>query len=245
MKPTKVKILAKKKCDEIKYNVMSLLTERGIEITNSMKSADFFIIIGGDGTLFRYHSAIDAPIFGIKPGTSIGHYMSACEKDYMEKLNRILSGKEGRDYFLNNILRLECEVNGKKLPFIAINEFLISAIYTRRMLNAELQIDNELTIERCSGIIAYTPTGSTAFAGSAGAKPLRNGDRFGVIALAPYAGKLKSGEVIIEEGEVGIIILSNEAEVCVDGQEEQVKKLRYGDAITVRKSRRYAKIITF
>ena len=86
MKPTKVKILAKKKCDEIKYNVMSLLTERGIEITNSMKSADFFIIIGGDGTLFRYHTSLNAPILGIKPGTSVGHYMGACENDYMEKV---------------------------------------------------------------------------------------------------------------------------------------------------------------
>ncbi len=242
----RVAIVSREGTDDIKYGVMTILTRMGKEYVENIKDADLVVVIGGDGTLFRHHMEIDRPIFGIKQGTSIGHYMYSCEKDYEQKLEKVLGGEEGRDYHIKNFMKLECSVNGKRLPFLAMNEFLISAVYTRKMLNIEMQYNGELSIERCSGIIVYTPSGSTAFAGSAGGKHIDiDDDAFGVVALAPYQGRLKNGSVIIRDGFISFIAMDEKTEICGDGQDNHVVVVSRGDIINITKSREYAKIITF
>jgi NAD+ kinase len=232
---------------EMKNKVISFLEKNGAEWTeNTAEDADFAVVIGGDGTLFRYNAEIKCPILGINPGQSIGHYMRACRDDFEEKLLAVMRGKEGVDYQVYRLLRLETRVNGKKMEAIALNDVLVSPIYVRRALKAVLHANGKKSDETNSGIIIYTPTGSTAFAHSAGAKEIDyDSGVIGVTALAPYMGALKKGEVLVKKGIVKIEYMKDEGEVCIDGSETNLKRLRRGDVVEVSACRYHLKLIGF
>jgi len=231
--------------DEIKEKVIKLMKEYGMKIVDDSEKADLAIMIGGDGTLLKYQSTLKCPILGINPGQSVGYYMKANDKDFEKKIIKILEGKLGSDYFIFDLMRLETYVNDRQLKFLALNEVLISSIYTRRILKAELEVNGKMSIEHCSGIIIYTPTGSNAFAHSAGAKKiLYNENIFGIVGLAPYIGVLKKGPILTQK-DVIVIPISELAEICIDGQENQVKIVNSGDTIVVKKSANPVSIIGF
>jgi NAD kinase len=142
-------------------------------------------------------------------------------------------------------MRLETKINGVKIPYMGMNDVLVSPIYVRRILDSELRVKGRKSIERNSGILVYTPGGSHAYASSAGARPVKDGKRFGVAGIAPYSGRLKSGEITLRDGSVSVRCLNPEGEVCVDGQEYQVTKINEGDVVSVKKSGSPVRIIAF
>ncbi len=231
----------------LRNDIIGFLEKNGAEWTEKTEEdADFAIIIGGDGTLLGHNSGLICPVLGVNPGHSVGHYMRACADDFEAKIAKLINGKEGDDYHVYSLLRLETEVNGRKMDATALNDVLVSPLYVRRALKAVLEVNGKKSSETSSGIIVYTPTGSTAFAHSAGAKEIHYGrDVMGVIALAPYAGELKKGEKLIEKGSVSIECLSREGEVCVDGSDVNNRKLGKGDTVTVRKCGCPLKLVGF
>jgi NAD+ kinase len=232
--------------DDLRRNVTSFLEQQGAEWTEEIGKADFALSIGGDGTLMRDHHLIRCPVLGINPGKSIGYYLGADSGNYRKRITALLSGKEGRDYHVHRLLRLEAYINRKRMEGLALNDVLVSPVYVRRMLQARLCLTGKESIERNSGIIVYTPTGSHAFAHSAGAAKMPHGSGFmGVTALAPYSGMLKGSEITVERGHVRIESLSETGEVCIDGSETNVKSIGRGDVIEVRKSRDDLRLVGF
>ncbi len=231
----------------VREKVVSLLRERGIECTDDAgKDADFAVIIGGDGTLLKHNSQLKCPILGINPGHSVGHYMRACADDFGEKILRLIDGREGKDYHVYDFVRLETSVNGEKMGTTALNDVLVSPIYVRRALKAAVEVNGKKSDETNSGIIIYTPTGSTAFAHSAGAETLEyDRDVMGIAALAPYSGELKKGEMLLGKGDVKIVCLSEEGEVCIDGSDVNIKKIGKGDTVAVRKCTLPVRLVGF
>lgn len=232
--------------EDIVLKACSILREMDVEyVFDEPKGCDLAVMIGGDGTLLKFQSPLECPILGINPGKSVGYYMNAGNGNYASKLRRVLEGKEGRDYRLKEYQRLETKINKTKIPFLAINEVLISPIYVHRILDSKMTAKGKTSLERNSGILVYTPSGSHAYAKSAGAKELKDPKRFGVAAIAPYKGRLKRGEVILSKGQVVVKSLNREGEVSIDGQEDQVLRLKENDIVTVRKSDSPARIVCF
>ncbi len=231
---------------ELKNQVKNIIKDIGIKYSErNTKDVGLAVLIGGDGTFFKYQWKFKCPIMGVNPGSSVGFYMTSGPKDFRKNLILLINGKEGKDYFIHGMTRLEAKVNGKPMKHLAINDVLVSAIYTRRILDSEIRVNGEKSRERGSGILVYTPTGSNAFAHSAGAKRMGwNSPGFGVMETAPFIGRLKEGEIITEK-EVTIKCLNTEGEICIDGQEDQVKKLRNGDIVTVRNGDNPARIVGF
>jgi NAD kinase len=231
---------------DIKKRVENILDQLGIEhVYENLHDIDLAILIGGDGTLFGNQSFLECPILGINPGHSIGFYMAADSRDFEKKVRRVLLGKEGKDFFIQKFPRLETKINRTKIPYTGMNDVLVSPIYVRRILDSELRVKGRKSIERNSGILVYTPGGSHAYARSAGAKPIKDQKRFGVVGIAPYCGRLKRRKITLSEGIVSIKCLNPEGEVCVDGQECQVTKINEGDVVSVKKSRSPVRIIAF
>ena len=230
--------------EQIVLRVCSMLREAGVPyVFHEPQDCDLAITVGGDGTVLMHQSSLECPILGINPGKSVGYYTTAHAKDFESKLKRLLDGKAGKDYFIREFTRIEAMLNRKLLPFKALNEILVSPIFVRRMLNSSLEISGKKSLERNTGILFYTPSGSNAYAKSSGAKPLKN-DGFGVAAIAPYAGRLKKN-VVLDKGHVMITCLNDEGDVCFDGQEDQVCRIKENDVVFARKSDKPAKIIFF
>jgi NAD kinase len=172
--------------------------------------------------------------------------MRADSLDYEKKLLKLISGKEGKDYFVYELMRLETSVNGKKLDAIALNDVLVSPIYVRRIMDSEMTVKGKKSRERNSGIIIYTPTGSHAFAHSACAKKMSyDSEKMGIVALAPYSGSLKKGEILTDGRPVTVECLDETGEVCIDGSEVNLLKLKKGDRVTVKKSSSPVRLVGF
>ncbi len=247
MRFTKVFIATKPDMHEdIKKNIEKFLDDNGIGHTDQKgEHINFAIMIGGDGTLLHHQNDFKCPILGINGGDSVGYYLAAGPDDYMDKVKKAVTGFEGKDYEIKHLMRLTAEINNEPIDAAAVNEIIVSSVYTRRMLHSELTVNDKTSLEMNTAILAYTGHGSHAFAGSAGAKIMEDNDkRFGVIAVAPYKGSLNKDEIITTK-DVSILPLNEEAEVCIDGQEEHVFKISEGDLVTIKKDEVPLRLIWF
>ncbi len=232
---------------DIKEGVISVLDENGVGHTGRIEpGCDLAVIIGGDGTLLRDHSWIDCPIMGINAGSSVGFYTKACGKDYRKRLTSLLNGRAGKDYFIHELTRLQASVNGRRIDAQALNEVLVSPTYVRRLMDARLQVGGKESLERCSAIIVYTPTGSNAFANSAGAKKLGyDSGKIGITALAPYSGTLRGRDMTLGRCQVKITYLGDEGEACIDGSEVNIRRLKRGDVVRVEMGKKPTRLVGF
>jgi NAD+ kinase len=232
----------------IKEEVKNMLRQAEVSWTETPEDdVDLAILIGGDGTFLKSQWRLKCPIMGINAGKSVGFYMTSCPEDFRENLFKVLKGVESKDYFVHRLPRLRAELNGESLPQLALNEVLVSPIYSRRIFDSEITVKGEATLERGSGILVYTPTGSNAFAHSAGARPFKySSKKFGIMEIAPYTGRLKRGRILFgAKGSVSVKCLNNEGEVCIDGQDDETVRIKEGDMVRIRSAGSPARVIGF
>ena len=134
-----------------------------------LKTADFLICFGGDGTIL--HAAKDAnacnvPILGVNLG-SLG-FMAELEVSELSQLSRLAEG----DYTIEMRMMMDVRVyrDGRAVfSDIALNDAALTKGAAARMVELEVYGDQTL-ISRFSsdGVVVCTPTGSTAYSMSAG-----------------------------------------------------------------------------
>jgi NAD+ kinase len=132
--------------------------------------AELVLVLGGDGTLLRaaalaYNS--DVPILGV----NLGHvgFLAEMERD---DLARTVSCVVDRSYEVEDRLTLDVQVlQGGELIWSswALNEASVEKASRERMIDLVAEIDGRpLSRWGCDGVVCATPTGSTAYAFSAG-----------------------------------------------------------------------------
>lgn len=149
-------------------------SEENIEINKEiLKNSDIVIALGGDGTIL--HAAKQAvgfnlPVLGINSG-NLG-FMAGLEVDELELLHNLKSG----EFVTEKRMMLEIEIqpqNPEKThnhgKYYCVNDAVISRGGLSRMIDVSVSFGAKTeTNYRCDGIIAATPTGSTAYSLSAG-----------------------------------------------------------------------------
>lgn len=132
--------------------------------------ADLMIAVGGDGTFLsaaRAIAAFDVPLIGVNLGR-LGFLTDISPDDLLVKLNAILSGhykEEQRHLLRTKIIRDERVIQEET----AVNEVVVHRWITPSMIEIITKIDGVyLNSQRSDGLIISTPTGSTAYALSAG-----------------------------------------------------------------------------
>ncbi len=127
------------------------------------------IVLGGDGTILRAAEAlhgVDVPLVGINLGR-VGFLAEAERSGMNDTVARVLAG----DYTVEKRSTLDVRVfEGDKQVFEtwALNEAAIEKIASR-MLEVVIGVDQRpLSSFGCDGVVVATPTGSTAYAFSAG-----------------------------------------------------------------------------
>jgi len=134
------------------------------------ESIDLAIVVGGDGTILhvaRNLASHGVPLIGVNLGR-LG-FLTDIPTDRMEdELSRILDG----DFKTEERVLLEAEIvrDGRVLHVSnALNDVVINKGALARLIEFETWVDNEFVYStRADGIIVATPTGSTAYALSAG-----------------------------------------------------------------------------
>ncbi len=206
---------------------------------------DMATILGGDGTLLRAQSRLkpEIPIFGINMGT-VGFLTEIEVKDTFTTLKEILKG----NYYKEKRTRLV--VSHDNHDFTAMNEVVVMTNKPAKMLHFEIRVDGGVIEEvRADGLIISTPSGSTAYAMSAGGPivdPKVAG--FVIIPICPYKLGVRPF-VVSDNSEITVKLLKKgkSAVFVMDGQiteeadyEEEIKfKKSPKSAYFIRTSSKY------
>ncbi len=131
---------------------------------------DLAIVLGGDGAILRAGhicAASNTPILGINYGR-FGFLMEIQRQNWQEYVPRLMEG----DYHLQSRMMLNSELwRGKKMikEWEVLNEVVVCRGQLVKPLHITAYVDGEfLSTYVADGLIASTPTGSTAYALAAG-----------------------------------------------------------------------------
>ena len=195
---------------------------------------DLVIVLGGDGTILRAAEIVrgfEIPIIGINLG-NVGFLAEIAQPTADEIVSAIRNGEFHREPRL--VLKYEVLRNEKSIyQGWALNEVTVERSSTQ-MLELFLQIDGRpLSKWGCDGIICATPTGSTAYAFSAGG-PVVWPEVSALVLLPLAAHALFSRPMVVSpDCEIVIDVISNEAQISADGLRQM--ELSVGDRIILTK----------
>jgi len=221
-----------------------LLYDDTIQTNIRNQSADLLIALGGDGTMLRAGHLCaphNIPILGINLGRF--GFLTEIRLDQWEAaFSQILAG----DYWLEHRMMLRAEHfrgDNKLGNWIILNEVVISRGQIVRPVHLDTSIDGRyLTTYVADGLIAATPTGSTAYALAVGGPiltpELRN------ILLVPVAPHLSVDRAIVlaEGSRVSIKVhTEHQAVISIDGHDPI--KLKDGDSVHVQSSGHKVKFV--
>jgi NAD+ kinase len=152
--------------------------------------AELMIVLGGDGTILRgaeWVMASDTPLLGV----NLGHVGFLAEAESSE-IDRIVERVVEKSYRVEERFTIDLQVrDGDEVVWssFAINEIAIEKSSRERMLEVLVEIDGRpLSRWACDGLLVSTPTGSTAYAFSAGGPVIwPNVDAFLVVPLSAHA----------------------------------------------------------
>ncbi|HTR62590.1 MAG TPA: NAD(+)/NADH kinase [Candidatus Binataceae bacterium] len=191
--------------------------------------ADFVIVLGGDGTLLgvaRLTAARGTPILGVNLG-GLGFLTQVAVDEAQQAVDRMLRG----DFEVDRRITLEVLVQRatndlrRMDRFVAVNDVVLNRGPLGRMLQLEVRANGEpFCTYRADGLIIATPTGSTAYALSAGGPIVF--PTLGVVVLAPICPHTLSNRPIVLpdsfEIEVRVKVSDHDATLTVDGQESSM-----------------------
>jgi NAD+ kinase len=149
---------------EIQADLELYLKEKGIEVTE--ERPDLVLSLGGDGTMLRAaHAAhtADAPLLGVNTGT-LGYLTEVDVGSEKAALESVIAG----DFEVEERMMLRCEEEAFGMH-VGLNEVLVERTSRRRLVKLHVWVGGErLATFNSDGVIVATPTGSTAYALSAG-----------------------------------------------------------------------------
>jgi NAD+ kinase len=203
-----------------KYQVFSnfpdlINSAKELEAVDGISAA---IVLGGDGTILRAAELVrghDIPIIGVNLG-NVGFLAEIAQPSVDEIVNAVKKAELHREPRL--VLKYEIIRAGKVFSQgWALNEVAVERSSTQ-MLELFVQIDGRpLSKWGCDGVICATPTGSTAYAFSAGG-PVLWPEVSALVLLPLAAHALFSRPMVVSpDCEIVIDVSSQNAQISSDG----------------------------
>ncbi|GAA4871229.1 MULTISPECIES: NAD kinase [Saccharopolyspora] len=134
------------------------------------EGTEVVLVLGGDGTLLRAAELArptGVPVFGVNLGR-VGFLAGADSDDLDEAINAVVEGR----YHVEERMTLEvtATLDGALLAQTwALNEASLEKTLRERILDVVVEVDGHpVSTYGCDGVLCSTPTGSTAYAFSAG-----------------------------------------------------------------------------
>jgi len=217
------------------------LTERGYQIILASQTAEYLhidefprenlsdlaahsdvvVVLGGDGTMLSIARTLaphGAPLIGINQG-HLGFLTDITIDSMLDAVAEILSGQ----YVAEERILLVAQVrrNGATVfESAAFNDVVVGKGGIGRLIELEIAINSEYVYsQRADGLVVTTPTGSTAYALSAGG-PIMH-PKLEAIALVPVCPHTLSARPIVVSSQSRIEIRlthADDARVHFDGQ---------------------------
>ena len=171
---------------------------------------DLAVVVGGDGTMLgiaRELARHDIPLIGINQGR-LGFITDIPVGQYREVLAPMLAGEHEEEH--RSMLEGDVWRDGARIfEGLSMNDVVVSRGATASMVELKIDIGDEFVANlRADGLIVASPTGSTAYALSAGGPILH--PALGGWVLVPIASHTLSNRPIVlpDAGEIRIEIVA-------------------------------------
>jgi NAD+ kinase len=199
--------------------------------------ADVAIVVGGDGTMLgiaRQLAPYNVPLIGINQGR-LGFMTDIPLDRMMPVLTDMLGGKYESEQ--RSLLEGEVVRDGEKIfQALAFNDVVVSRGTGSGMLELRVHVDGRFMYnQRSDGLIVATPTGSTAYALSAGG-PLLHPSLGGVVLvpIAPHA--LSNRPIVVPFSSEIVIELIGGRDTSANFDMQSLASLQHHDRIVIRRS---------
>jgi NAD+ kinase len=198
---------------------------------------DLGVVVGGDGTMLgigRQLARHGTPLVGVNQGR-LGFITDIPLDQYRTVLPPMLAGEYDEDH--RTLMHAIVMRDGHAVfDALALNDVVVNRGATSGMVELRIEVDGHfVSRQRADGLIVATPTGSTAYALSAGG-PLLHPSNPGWV-LVPIAPHTLSNRPIVlpDSAEIAIeLVAGRDASANFDMQ--SLASLLHGDRITVRRS---------
>ncbi|MEW6415202.1 MAG: NAD kinase [Pseudomonadota bacterium] len=183
--------------------------------------SDVVVVLGGDGTMLsiaRELAPHGAPLIGINQGR-LGFLTDITADDMFEAMAEILSGQYVAEerILLNGQIRRGGE---RVFEATAFNDVVLGKGGSGRLIDLEIAINSEFVYsQRADGLVVTTPTGTTAYALSAGGPIVH--PTLEAVALVPICPHTLSARPIVVSSHSRIelhLTYADDARVHFDGQ---------------------------
>ncbi|MBP6964245.1 MAG: NAD(+)/NADH kinase [Armatimonadetes bacterium] len=211
-----------------------------------LSSADFALVLGGDGTLLRagrIMAPAGVPMLGVRFG-EFGFMTDVLPGDAQSAVDAVLEGRcEVEERMM---LRASVSRGGKEIASAAaLNDAVIHKGPLARMLRLQAYVsDKYITTYQADGLIVATPTGSTAYSLSAGG-PLVAPELSVTIITPICPHTLNVRPLLVPSREIVKVVIGGDIEevvmLTVDGQVGV--RLEEGDEVLVGESEHKARLI--
>ena len=230
-------------------SIAEVLPGHGLQVSSRKlmgEICDLVIVVGGDGSMLgaaRSLAQSKVPVLGINRG-SLG-FLTDISPDELElRVSEVLDGKytvETR-FLLDTEVRRKGEVIGAA---DALNDVVLHPGKSTRMIEFELYIDGHFVCsQKADGLIVATPTGSTAYALSAGG-PIMHPKLDAMVIVPMYPHTLSSRPIVVDGNSELKIVISPDMQIypliSCDGQNHVT--CSPGDQVIIRKKPHKLKLI--
>lgn len=206
------------------------------------RHCDLVIVVGGDGSMLnvaKYVATDQVPVIGINRGR-LGFLTDILPDELESSISDVLDGNYSiESRFLLDVMAAEGSAQqlADRQLGSALNDVVLHPGKAAQMIRFELFVDDKFVYSQESdGLIVATPTGSTAYALSAGG-PIMHPSLNAVVLVPMYPHSLGSRPIVVDgDSEIRIVVSAKEhlqPQVSCDGQ--VMFTASAGDEILVRK----------
>lgn len=206
-----------------------------ITMTDIGRSSCLAIVLGGDGTFIsvaRQLAPHNVPIVGVNLGR-LGFLTDLTLGNLNQSLPRLLAGeyREERRVLLAVVSSL---ANAEH--YLAVNDVVVNRGGATSLVDLEISLNDRFAYGfRADGVIVATPTGSTAYALSAGGPimaPFVNA--FTIVPIAPHA--LTNRPIVVADDSVIRITVARAREALASIDGHHVIPLTEGDSVEIKRA---------
>lgn len=218
------------------------LTAAFVSRGDMAEKADAVIVIGGDGTfLGAARDVVNKPLIGINMGT-LGFLTETSPENAIRFLEDILNNRYVEEK--RSILRAHIPglTESEESSGLAFNDVVVTGRRRGKMANFDVLLDDRvINRQRGDGTVFATPTGSTAYALSAGGPILS--PELPLISMVSINPHSLGHRPLILSDRSNLCVVSDTDELIVSLDGAQEIELSPGQELWIRKSKNSVRII--
>jgi NAD+ kinase len=205
---------------------------------------DLCLVVGGDGTMLgigRRLACFGVPLIGINQGR-LGFITDIPLENYQTTLRPMLRGAYEEDH--RSLMHARVMRDGECVfDALALNDVVLNRGGTSGMVELRVEVNGHFVAnQRADGLIIASPTGSTAYALSAGG-PLLHPSIPGwiLVPIAPHT--LSNRPIVLADAAEVVIELVSGRDASANFDMQSLASLLHGDRIVVRRSEHRARFL--